>query len=265
MREKCTAQRGFTLIELLVVIAIIAILAAILFPVFNSVREKTRQTTCMSQMHSVWLALRSYREDMNKYPPILSANPYITDNTSASGQSPYAGSGIALDMDQVLVRPLTKLRSTVTGKQTFSCPDSQNKNAAAVTTAVYPPNVLLTGPVKSDPTNGQVKYNGSATAYFYPYDSYDVGPALDANNVATPPFTYELHYALDWTGAPGATDPQNQLKYPNPPESSTVVTWCTYHAAVNHSDQIPVLLLSGTTKSISANQFTTKGPLKFSF
>ena len=252
MREKCTAQRGFTLIELLVVIAIIAILAAILFPAFNAARESTRRTTCMTQMHTVWLALRSYREDEGKYPPILCANPYIA---VGSGQALYTGSGTPLDIDQVRARPLTRLKSTVTGKQTFLCPDSINRNPTAITTAVYPPNV---------PLAGTVKLNG-ATEYFYLYDSYDTGPALDANNTANPPYAAELHYSLDWTRQPGANDPPNQLKYPNPPESSTVVTWCTYHAAVFHGDQIPVLMLSGTTKSVPSNQFTTKGPLKFSF
>jgi len=56
-------RKGFTLIELLVVIAIIAILAAILFPVFARAREKARQTTCSSHMRQIVLAIRMYCED----------------------------------------------------------------------------------------------------------------------------------------------------------------------------------------------------------
>jgi len=65
-----TQRMGFTLIELLVVIAIIAILAAILFPVFAQAREKARQITCASNMHQMGLAFEMYTSDYDEvYQP----------------------------------------------------------------------------------------------------------------------------------------------------------------------------------------------------
>ncbi len=59
-------RRGFTLIELLVVIAIIAILAAILFPVFARAREKARQTSCLSNLKQIGLAALMYAQDYDE-------------------------------------------------------------------------------------------------------------------------------------------------------------------------------------------------------
>jgi prepilin-type N-terminal cleavage/methylation domain-containing protein/prepilin-type processing-associated H-X9-DG protein len=59
--------QGFTLIELLVVIAIIAILAAILFPVFAQAREKARQTSCLSNTKQIGLALDMYVQDYDEH------------------------------------------------------------------------------------------------------------------------------------------------------------------------------------------------------
>jgi len=62
-------RSGFTLIELLVVIAIIAILAAILFPVFARAREKARETSCSSQLRQLGLALHMYAQDYDEMFP----------------------------------------------------------------------------------------------------------------------------------------------------------------------------------------------------
>lgn len=59
-------QGGFTLIELLVVISIIAILAAILFPVFGQVRERARQTSCLSNTNQLGKALQMYLQDYDE-------------------------------------------------------------------------------------------------------------------------------------------------------------------------------------------------------
>ena len=75
-------RRGFTLIELLVVIAIIAILAAILFPVFARAREKARQISCLSNLKQMGLAFFMYTSDYDETFPMVpmwktNLQPYI--------------------------------------------------------------------------------------------------------------------------------------------------------------------------------------------
>ncbi len=63
-------KRGFTLIELLVVIAIIAILAAILFPVFANAKERARQAKCLNNLKQLTVAFQAYVDDNNGYTPL---------------------------------------------------------------------------------------------------------------------------------------------------------------------------------------------------
>jgi prepilin-type N-terminal cleavage/methylation domain-containing protein/prepilin-type processing-associated H-X9-DG protein len=69
MRTSLRIRQGFTLIELLVVIAIIAILAAILFPVFAMAREKARQSSCLSNTKQMGLGFMMYKQDYDEMFP----------------------------------------------------------------------------------------------------------------------------------------------------------------------------------------------------
>ena len=96
-------RSGFTLIELLVVIAIIAILAAILFPVFARAREKARQTSCLSNVKQLTLGCMMYAQDYDEQLP--SARPHYE--------------GCATDA-QIFWQNLTQ--PYVKSKQLFECP-----------------------------------------------------------------------------------------------------------------------------------------------
>jgi prepilin-type N-terminal cleavage/methylation domain-containing protein/prepilin-type processing-associated H-X9-DG protein len=106
-------RKGFTLIELLVVIAIIAILAAILFPVFARAREKARQSSCLSNMKQLGLAALMYTQD---YDEILPRDDHDSngDGDENEGDATWRG----------MINPYCK------NSQVFICPS--HKPAATV-------------------------------------------------------------------------------------------------------------------------------------
>ena len=82
MTNASRPTRGFTLIELLVVIAIIAILAAILFPVFARAREQARKTACVSNIRQAGMGFQMYMGDYDEHYPPNNSPDYPTTATS---------------------------------------------------------------------------------------------------------------------------------------------------------------------------------------
>jgi len=92
-------KRGFTLIELLVVIAIIAILAAILFPVFARAREKARQASCQSNLKQLSLSFQMYAQDFDETLPVCYYNtPPGSTRVFPDGSTAAAGPWLWIHM-----------------------------------------------------------------------------------------------------------------------------------------------------------------------
>ena len=119
-RRPRVATFGFTLIELLVVIAIIAILAAILFPVFQRVRENARRTACLSNMKQLGLAVIQYGQDSDERMP--SAVKGTGGASLLGGWNYYTTFGTA---GTPAVFDMTKgsLYTYIKSKGVFVCPD----------------------------------------------------------------------------------------------------------------------------------------------
>ena len=117
--KRYSAKAGFTLIELLVVIAIIAILAAILFPVFQSVRENARRTQCLSNMKQLALAITQYTQDSDeRMPDFTDGNQ---GNAILGGWNYYTGYGspTTVKFDPTL----GSLYPFIKSKGVYTCPD----------------------------------------------------------------------------------------------------------------------------------------------
>jgi len=110
-------RKGFTLIELLVVIAIIAILAAILFPVFAQAREKARQISCASNLKQIGLALAMYNQDNDEYQPTATDEPCWFNPAGQCGGTPGAP-----DAANWILKTLPYVKTL----NVFVCPDDPN-------------------------------------------------------------------------------------------------------------------------------------------
>lgn len=119
-------SKGFTLIELLVVIAIIAILAAILFPVFSSAKEKARSSQCINNLNQLGKAMRMYLDNNNgRFPSSVPLGAYRTASPSGyyfHGEA--SAHGITGEPGSALFNIYEKggLWPYVSSKGTYVCP-----------------------------------------------------------------------------------------------------------------------------------------------
>lgn len=265
-------RNAFTMVELLVVIAIIAILAAIIFPVFARAKDTAKRGGDLSNMNSLRNALQLYRVDQGAYPPA------ILGYASYYMSGPNTGQIIPAPSLKTYLYP-RRLDSINTLKPAYNeVPNNE------ITTAVWPNADQSTGAILDLNGDGQIDNNDDPTCARQYYDRAQTVQRRDPNNnnnlvdaeyyrisgydVADVPRAVsgkwtELRYALHWTGwglgagsctlGNGMDDPR-QLGYFDPPET-TVVTWNSYFRDWNRTTGIPdrsqkdlVLFLGGAAK-----------------
>jgi len=172
-RYKSTGFQAFTLIELLVVIAIIAILAAILFPVFAQVREKARQTQCLSNLKQLGLGVTQYVQDNDEQFPCgnnwISDKP--TDDAFGFGSPDYVHGW------KIQVMPYIKSSAV------FVCPDDSNLHK----------------------DHGGESY-GSMFDWWYDSHYFDPSACAHGAPLDSGPHDYNVHIGLSKPVSPAAAD-----------------------------------------------------------
>jgi prepilin-type N-terminal cleavage/methylation domain-containing protein/prepilin-type processing-associated H-X9-DG protein len=169
-------RTGFTLIELLVVIAIIAILAAILFPVFARARENARRASCQSNLKQIALGFAQYTQDYDeKYPLVAwytttySATPWVAQtDPSMPGSKFYVGTG-ATGGQGNWVSWMDIIYPYIKSTQIFVCPSAIN-NPAIEPSYGYNRNISG-GPLGKDPLSLSTVDRPSETVLILDYNT----------------------------------------------------------------------------------------------
>lgn len=274
-----TRKTGFTLIELLVVIAIIAILAAIIFPVFMKAKENAYRAGDMSNMNTIRNALQLYRADQEAYPPQILGY--------ASFYAPALTQVIPADQLRTALYPkrIDSLQTTRPAFDRFSMTDlikarwphkDSRQDGTAPILDLDGNGIIETGTNKDDPPPARQAYDQSLwfctntascdkfstqtvadAAQFYAISGYDVAEVKEPPAGGPNSDVWELHYTLRWSsyslGGGNRFDDPRQLIYSNPPDN-TVVTWDSWFRDYD-SGNLPirakkdfVLFLGGSTR-----------------
>ncbi|MBI1331973.1 MAG: type II secretion system protein [Armatimonadetes bacterium] len=283
-------KRAFTMIELLTVIAIIALLSAIIFPVFARVKLNAYKSADMSSMNSIRSALQLYRDDQGGYPPHLLG--YISPYEYQNGVTVVPANLVRGPMYPKRITSIDTLKGGI-NRSAYDLMVPGIWPQADTRTVGSAPILDLNGDGVID-TNDDIlsarqqystDYTGAPQYYlqnpgtapnettdpsdvsagrFYAVSGYDVGPtklSSDGNSY------YEMHYTLFWTtfglGIGSALDDPRQLGYSNPPDT-TVVTWDTFYRDYNSNFLTPggskdiVLFLGGSARPLDSKQMSER-------
>jgi len=280
-----SGNRGFTMVELLTVIAIIAILAAIIFPVFGAVRESTRRANTMSNMQKISQAIAAYELDNREYPEYL-FGPAISkaDGTPFGGAPYYSMRDVAAIVNRgaptgglptaSIAQRIRRIYSKslypvyIRDIETFSSP-----NNARLTPDVEDAVGVAERFPTYDPSSGAMTRlipGARVELPFYRYDVFDASPVVTNAQGQLHDTRLAARYSRAWypitaTGAPAAgTEPdgasddirlakyRRQLIWRQPP-TEAVVTSTSFHAP---NGKMVVLWLSGTAKVVDLKKLS---------
>jgi len=238
--KRANSRSGFTLLELLTVVAIIAILAAILFPVFKSVKDNAKKGACTTNLHDIASAMQQYKLDNRRYPMALLAR-YEPDPAN-----PSVGKDMPTTMEEArgglypeYIRSIKGFRCTSSNVGEFNRPTA------------FMPSLSETGEV--------------VNVCFFQGDSYDWA-WMDEANSAMPSYAYMWAPTEEAVTSPLNLQPSEppdtpvkihrdfatrQLRWRNP-DANTVVTWCMNHRG--GGDMALVLFLDASVDSIPRNR-----------
>ena len=189
-----TLHRGFTLIELLVVIAIVAVLAAILFPVFAQAREKARQTSCLSNMKQIGTAFAMYLSDYDGQYPTCDNDKAKISGRPPDPETPETDGAEERDW-HLVIQPVLK------NLQVMRCPSDTSKAPANI---AHPDYAAREYP-SSYTVNGWSEYELKESAVTRPANWILLA---ERNNSVRPPKTWWMFFWWTWQmPAPNITWP----------------------------------------------------------
>jgi len=273
MEQKTKSIKGFTLIELLVVIAIIAILAAILFPVFAKVREKARQISCLSNEKQLGTGIMMYIQDNEETFPLdqrnsdagdvaalTAANNGVTPPVVTPPPTSNTGTPYGVVTWQYLVNPYIKGGSNATPANAnlvgsyfalqagvFSCPSFPD---------VEPNNYGINGYIAGDES-------GFAPFGALPSDNLSQIPS-PSDKILVAEKGRTLHsgdplfrsYAIDGTSYITTGEIANAAARDNDTDDASVLAWpySDNYPRYRHAGQSNFLFADGHAKSMNLGQ-----------